>query len=607
MGGCHGAPEPKKLSPPVEGATLWSYEPFNAAPIGVRSAPQIAASLIEGELLEPGDRFWAIEEVVGEDGVRYLRLPTGGWLFDHKPEVGIMCVRCLPLRETIDEALDRARVRIGRAAVDSRYHRTPHRLQDDYHEQQRKVLGVGANGKVVLGVSRHTGEKVAIKHLAFDSASAQDRIALVNEVEILLSLDHPHVGRLLHVYEGEASLTLVFEYLGGGELFDRVNECSKFEEQAAAGTIEQILRALRYIHSEGVVHRDLKLENILYDSRSSSVVKVIDFGFAMFCRDGEGMMAQNAGTIGYLAPEVVSSATGTCGFSCDMWSVGVIAYVLLSGEMPFGSSSEKNVLKRIRTGAFSFPSERWGSISDIGLDFVRRCLSMRPQDRPSATDALRHPWLTFPKVPARCAEIAGAASPQGLLLGASTATSLSRFALMPVARLACLRLAAVSLMGSWLKPTRRDFLRLDETGSEYAFLEGLRSALESSLPEEEVMTICETLATSHENDVSSNVPGFKYSDFLVAADISEAADAGDHVFKDAFRRFDKESSDLVDGESVLKILHGDAEPEIEDVLDEACKPARTTGCYWVDRRWHAVLLLPFLFSLAATSNLTWPQ
>mmetsp|Transcript_104112 Transcript_104112/g.301179 ORF Transcript_104112/g.301179 Transcript_104112/m.301179 type:complete len:559 (+) Transcript_104112:94-1770(+) len=516
--------------------------------------------------------------------------------------------------KTKSTIVHRAGSAIG-ASTTSSGHLSPARLRvvqnsclTDRYEISEDIVGEGATGAVKLVTEKHRRQTRALKTLHLKDAEDANHVdEVLNEMEVYLRLDHPNICRLLEVNVEEGKCHLIMEHCLGRELFDRLEDTGPYSELDATLAVSQMLDALQYLHSRHICHRDLKLENILYDSRSSSVVKVIDFGFAMFCRDGEGMMAQNAGTIGYLAPEVVSSATGTCGFSCDMWSVGVIAYVLLSGEMPFGSSSEKNVLKRIRTGAFSFPSERWGSISDIGLDFVRRCLSMRPQDRPSATDALRHPWLTFPKVPARCAEIAGAASPQGLLLGASTATSLSRFALMPVARLACLRLAAVSLMGSWLKPTRRDFLRLDETGSEYAFLEGLRSALESSLPEEEVMTICETLATSHENDVSSNVPGFKYSDFLVAADISEAADAGDHVFKDAFRRFDKESSDLVDGESVLKILHGDAEPEIEDVLDEACKPARTTGCYWVDRRWHAVLLLPFLFSLAATSNLTWPQ
>lgn len=666
MGGCHGAPDEEPTCPPVEGATLWSYEPVNESCIGIRSAPDVGAELIQGATLSPGDTFWVTEEVVGEDGVLFLRLLDGGWLFDTKPGVGVMCVRRQPIRQLVDEALERARARVGRAAVDGRYHRLPKHMEDDYREQRRKVLGVGANGKVLLGISRHTGEKVAIKKLDFRNASAQDRIALVNEVEILLSLDHPHVGRLLDVYETEGSVTLVFEHLGGGELFNRIADCGKFHEQAAAETIQQVLCALRYIHSKGVVHRDLKLENILYDSRPGSFLKLIDFGFSMFCQGCEGVASQRVGTIGYLAPEVVSTGGSKCGFSCDLWSVGIIAYVLMSGEMPFGSGPDKEVLQNIRTARYSFSADVWSSVSASATDFVQKCLAPRPEDRPSALGASQHPWLRL----AEAVEAPGAAketSQPGRLLGAHTAAALNRFALLPAARRACLRLAAFSVLGPSLEPARRDFLRLDATGSGSVRVEDLRSALKVSLPEDEVSSVCERLAMF---GISCNgddgKPELRYSDFVAAAAFSEAGDVSIDILKDAFRRFDKDGSGRVAAESMQHILGAEAAPEIEGMFAEvsrcssdcvavdelvaqqhrnivqdamprarrnivhdldlqfprrACTidmkevdrrakrrgtgpiRARHSGCYLVDQRWRIVFMLPFLFSMVATSNL----
>lgn len=380
-------------------AALWHYAPANGAALGVRASPGIDAEMVPGAVVEPGDLLWIAEEVPGADGVLYLRLADGrGWVFDRKPEVGAMCTRIHGARQSIDEALARARVRAvsstgSAAAVDGRFHRGPGRsLEGDYTEHRWRVLGTGSNGSVRLGTCRRTGAKVAIKHLDLKKAGPKGRAALITEMEILLSLDHTHIVRLVGVYETEDRLSLVMEYLEGGELFNRIKERVRFSEQEAAESIRQILRAVQYSHSMGVAHRDLKLENFLYDSRGGNSLKLIDFGFGRFCDTPESNMTDSVGTVAYLAPEVISK---NCSYNrrCDLWSTGVIAYVLLSGEMPFSADCQKQTLRDIRAANYSFSGEAWAGVSPEAQDFVRGLLQLRPEDRPSAEQALQHHWL----------------------------------------------------------------------------------------------------------------------------------------------------------------------------------------------------------------------
>merc|ERR1719193_1862712 len=181
------------------------------------------------------------------------------------------------------------------------------------------------------------------------------------------------------------------ERLEGGELFDRVRSRGRYPEQEAAETVRQILLAVHYIHSMGVAHRDLKLENFLYDARGGDFLKLIDFGLGKFCDNSGGCMTERVGTMAYLAPEVVSKS---CSYNwrCDLWSTGVIAFMLLSGQMPF-DTEEEAAIHDIRNANYSFSTDAWSEVSKEGIDFVRSLLRLRPEDRPNAEQALQHPWL----------------------------------------------------------------------------------------------------------------------------------------------------------------------------------------------------------------------
>eukprot|EP00971_Amphidinium_carterae_P171385 3397522-Amphidinium_carterae.1 len=173
----------------------------------------------------------------------------------------------------------------------------------------------------------------------------------------------------------------------GKELFDRVTERKRFTEYDAAEAVRQMLLAVNYLHSNGIVHRDLRLENFLYDKLGSDHLKLIDFGFSKVW-DPTVKMQCSCGTLSYAAPEVVQKSYTN---KCDLWSVGVMAFILLSGYMPFTGSQDR-MTEDILAGKFVLKPECWNGIQD-GLEFVQALLTVDPDKRLSASDALNHIWI----------------------------------------------------------------------------------------------------------------------------------------------------------------------------------------------------------------------
>lgn len=180
---------------------------------------------------------------------------------------------------------------------------------------------------------------------------------LDRQVNIYLKLDHPYITRLLEVYENEHSLYLVMEYCGGGELYHRLAAKKTFTESVAAETTSQMLLSIGYLHNNNVVHRDLKLENWLYEHEGEdSKLKLIDFGFSKVF-DKHTKMHQSCGSVAYVAPEVLRRSYS--GGNCDMWSLGVIVFMLLSGYPPFYGRTEEKMILLIEQGRYHMRNERY--------------------------------------------------------------------------------------------------------------------------------------------------------------------------------------------------------------------------------------------------------
>eukprot|EP01125_Pyxidicula_operculata_P015676 TRINITY_DN5345_c0_g1_i2.p1 TRINITY_DN5345_c0_g1~~TRINITY_DN5345_c0_g1_i2.p1 ORF type:complete len:406 (-),score=50.77 TRINITY_DN5345_c0_g1_i2:38-1255(-) len=268
------------------------------------------------------------------------------------------------------------------------------------HYKLQKDLGRGNFSVVKLGVHKETGEACAVKVLNKRKFwhDEKTRDQMLREVKILSQLSHPNIVSYRGIYEGQHHLYIVLELAAGGELFERIS-MGKLNETDARNLFKQMLSAVEYLHRHGIVHRDLKPENILLDSFGN--IKISDFGLARMTERSE-MMTTLCGTPQYVAPEIIRmgmpglSSSPQTGYSnaVDMWSLGVILYMLLTAEPPFYEDDRSVLFKKIEKGEYEFPQELFSNISQSAVDLIKRLLDTKPQSRISAADALSHPWFS---------------------------------------------------------------------------------------------------------------------------------------------------------------------------------------------------------------------
>ena len=261
-------------------------------------------------------------------------------------------------------------------------------LEDDYKMTSR-VLGSGMNGDVRLAAHRETGESVAVKtfNLRGMSESAEDDMC--REMTVQAALDHPNVVRARDIFVSAEHVHIVTEALEGGTLLDHVMKVRKLGEHRARLAVEQVLKAVEYMHDLGYVHRDIKLQNLVYAAADRHTVKLIDFGLCRKWTEGERPMKRRCGTVQYLAPEVMQSCYTN---KADMWSVGVVAHALLTGDLPGRHEDWTPIM-----------SARLAECSPEAQKFVAALLTVDPADRLTAQQALTHCFmLRQERRPARC-------------------------------------------------------------------------------------------------------------------------------------------------------------------------------------------------------------
>lgn len=257
-----------------------------------------------------------------------------------------------------------------------------------------EVLGTGNYAEVRLGTNKQTGEKVAIKILSTGKETTQD---ILNEIDILARVDdHPHIIQLKEIYEKKGRMYIVMELVTGGELFDRIIARQHFSEEDARDLLHVLIETIRHMHSYGIVHRDLKPENILFaNDAPDAPIKIADFGLAKLWQPTEegDALKTLCGTPGYVAPEVLKNRQGYTP-QCDMWSVGVILYILLCGYPPFQHEQQNKLFKQILKADFHFHSPWWDKVSAEAKDMVSRLLVVDPSKRLTPQEAMQHPFMS---------------------------------------------------------------------------------------------------------------------------------------------------------------------------------------------------------------------
>jgi len=254
-----------------------------------------------------------------------------------------------------------------------------------------REIGRGGFSIVYDGTSKATGKKVAIKVIDKKKQDGEQLVLLQREIDIMKRLKHPNIVALYDVFDDPSHISLVLEYVSGGELYDEIVKRGSFTESDACTVLRQVLSATEYLHENGIAHRDLKPENLLISSESGGLqVKIADFGLSKDFSDSNAMTTC-CGSPSYVAPEVLQQ--GMYNNSCDIWSIGVILYVLLSGFLPFFGETQEELFDKILTGSYSFANKVWDEISPTAKDLVTKMLTLNEEDRPTAKQCLEHPWF----------------------------------------------------------------------------------------------------------------------------------------------------------------------------------------------------------------------
>lgn len=259
-----------------------------------------------------------------------------------------------------------------------------HNLKNRF--ELKKTLGEGTYGKVKLAVSRTTGEQVAIKYIKKSKIKDEHDLARIRrEIKIMSSLRHPQVVNVYEVFENKDKIILVMECADGGELYDYINN-NRLTEKDARRIFRQIVSAIAYCHQNGIVHRDLKLENILLDHNNNA--KIADFGLSNFFNNDD-MLKTYCGSPLYASPEIVSGQP-YYGPEVDCWSLGVVLYTLVYGTMPFDGTDFKKLRNQITTGDYYEPEK-----PSEAAGLIRHLLTVNPKKRATITDIVSHWWVNL--------------------------------------------------------------------------------------------------------------------------------------------------------------------------------------------------------------------
>ncbi|CAE8591961.1 unnamed protein product, partial [Polarella glacialis] len=417
---------------------------------------------------------------------------------------------------------------------------------EDFYELSKKRIGEGGFGSVQKGHKR-MDRYFAVKSIS--KKLVDDMQKLHEEIEIMRLLDHPNIVRFQESFEDRRCLYIVLELCEGGELFDRIVQAGHLTEGHAASVVRDMLLAINYLHLNHIMHRDLKPENFLLstvEEVGKSPLKMIDFGLAS--RFTPGVPARTkAGTPNYIAPEVLS---GRYDEKVDIWSLGVLMYLLLSGTHPFTGKTVDQVLKKVTLGSFTTDGKAWRGVSSEAKAMVKACLLKTPMVRPTAAQALKNRWL----------EMFASGEDSGPI------TTLEVGGLMQFGRMNKLKKAVITVIATQLAEDRIEalkhmFLGMDSNGDGTLSIPEIKKGMEQAgveCPPDLIISFQEA-----DTDGSGVVD---YTEFLAATMGKKTYNQEDIVWS-AFKKFDADDSGAIDKSELVKVLGNDDVQEAMHLKD----------------------------------------
>jgi len=272
-------------------------------------------------------------------------------------------------------------------------HTQTRRKFSEYYSNGDRI-GSGTFATVKRCTRKSDKRDFAVKIIDKKHLTGRELVGLKDEIRILKTMEFPHVIPMIDVFDDGRRVKMVLELCEGGDLFDQILKAPKrhFDEKKSARITCIIARSLKYLHDHYVVHRDLKPENILFTK--DGILKITDFGLAHFVKLPPALHVMHTccGTPHYVAPEVLSS--NEYSHQIDLWSLGVILYIMLSGYQPFNSHSIHAMYGMIIRGQYKFPSPQWDGISAEAIDLVKRLMCVDIKKRYTVQQVLAHPWIT---------------------------------------------------------------------------------------------------------------------------------------------------------------------------------------------------------------------
>jgi calcium-dependent protein kinase len=426
--------------------------------------------------------------------------------------------------ELINAMVKKSDVKIvpGQSFTASVLQRQTENLRDLYTLGRK--LGQGQFGVTYLCVEKSTGKEFACKSIAKRKLISMEDVEDVRrELHIMHHLSgHPNIVNIKGAYEDVTSVHLVMELCAGGELFDRIIQRGHYSEAKAAELTRTIVGVVEACHSLGVMHRDLKPENFLFSNHSEdAALKTTDFGLSVFFKPGE-IFTDVVGSPYYVAPEVLRKHYGP---EADVWSAGVILYILLSGVPPFWAETEQGIFEQVLKSELDFVSDPWPKISESAKDLLRKMLNPNVAKRLKSHQVLCHPWIREDGVaPDRPIDPA-------------VQTRLKQFSAMNKLKKIAIRVIAESLSEEEIAGLKEMFLMMDSDGSGAISFEELKEGLKkvgSNLMEADIRQLMDAADVDHDGTID-------YGEFLAATLNLNKIEREENLYA-AFSYLDKDKS-----------------------------------------------------------------